>query len=78
MEYEIKNKEGAIPCLIVADDENGRYMIREADTSGEVFNSSREMLFWIYENWEEQDFEDKQLFHQIVSSLQDHVRQSKS
>jgi len=78
MEYEIKNKEGAIPCLIVADDENGRYMIREADTSGEVFNSSREMLFWIYENWEEQDFEDKQLFNQIVSSLQDHVRQSKS
>ena len=78
MEYEIKNKEGAIPCLIVADDENGRYMIREADTSGEVFNSSREMLFWIYENWEEQDFEDKQLFNQVVSSLQDHVRQSKS
>lgn len=70
MEYEIKNIEGAIPCLVVADPDNGRFMIREADTSGEVFNSPREMLFWIYENWNEQDFEDKALFKRILLSLQ--------
>ncbi|WP_078432874.1 hypothetical protein [Metabacillus halosaccharovorans] len=74
MEYEIKNIESAIPCLVVADPDNGRFMIREADTSGEVFNSPREMLFWIYENWTEQDFEDKALFNEILLSLQQIVQ----
>ncbi len=74
MEYEILSKNSAIPCLVVADADNGRYMIREADTSGEVFNNPREMLFWMYNNWTEQDFEDQAFYNHILSSLQEIVQ----
>ncbi|WP_175639570.1 hypothetical protein [Metabacillus schmidteae] len=68
MEYEIKR------CNECADPENGRFMIREADISGVVFNSSSEMNFWKYNNWSKQEFEDKELFNEILSSLQQIVQ----
>ncbi|MGD6957610.1 hypothetical protein ACQCWA_05595 [Rossellomorea aquimaris] len=51
MEFEIMTKESEIPCLVVADEDNGRYLIRKADTSGEVFNSQEELVTWIEANW---------------------------
>ncbi|MGM0752091.1 MAG: hypothetical protein ACQET6_09155 [Bacillota bacterium] len=51
MEFEIMTKESEIPCLVVADEDNGRYLIRNADTSGEVFNSQEELVRWIEANW---------------------------
>ncbi|MCA1059897.1 hypothetical protein LCL96_13250 [Rossellomorea aquimaris] len=51
MEFEIMTVESEIPCLVVADEDNGRYMIRKADTSGEVFNSQEELVNWIENNW---------------------------
>jgi hypothetical protein len=51
MEFEIMTKESEIPCLVVADEDNGRYLIRKADTSGEVFNSQEELVRWIEANW---------------------------
>ncbi|MFC7786186.1 MULTISPECIES: hypothetical protein [unclassified Rossellomorea] len=51
MEFEIMTKESEIPCLVVADEDNGRFMVRKADTSGEVFNSQEELVEWIETNW---------------------------
>jgi maltodextrin utilization protein YvdJ len=51
MEFEIMTVESDSPCLVVADEDNGRFMIRKADTSGEVFNSQEELVNWIEENW---------------------------
>ncbi|MCA0150107.1 hypothetical protein CN378_07230 [Bacillus sp. AFS015802] len=51
MEFEIMTVESEIPCLVVADEDNGRFMIRKADTSGEVFNSQEELVHWIEANW---------------------------
>ncbi|MBW3112893.1 MULTISPECIES: hypothetical protein [Bacillaceae] len=51
MEFEIMTVESEIPCLVVADEDNGRFMIRKADTSGEVFNSQEELVNWIEANW---------------------------
>ncbi|MBN8192307.1 hypothetical protein JI667_09110 [Bacillus sp. NTK074B] len=51
MEFEIRTVESEIPCLVVADEDNGRFMIRKADTSGEVFNSQEELVNWIEANW---------------------------
>ncbi|WP_201714816.1 hypothetical protein [Rossellomorea arthrocnemi] len=54
MEFEILTVESEIPCLVVADEDNGRFMIRKADTSGEVFNSQEELVNWIDENWSQE------------------------
>ena len=51
MEFEIMTVESEVPCLVVADEDNGRFMIRKADTSGEVFNSQEELVHWIEANW---------------------------
>ncbi|WP_311264933.1 hypothetical protein [Priestia aryabhattai] len=44
MEFSLQSYESAIPCEVVADEENGRYMLRKADTSGEVFNTPSELI----------------------------------
>ncbi|WP_226666741.1 hypothetical protein [Metabacillus litoralis] len=75
MEFDLKNKDGAIPCWVVADNDNGRYMIREEDTSGEVFNDPTSMLLWIENNWDISNFENKTLFLQMVKSLQQVVEE---
>ncbi|MGG3915153.1 hypothetical protein [Rossellomorea vietnamensis] len=51
MEFEIMTVESEIPCLVVADEDNGRFMIRKADTSGEVFDSQEALVHWIEANW---------------------------
>ncbi|BCB02313.1 hypothetical protein [Bacillus sp. KH172YL63] len=51
MEFEIMTVESEIPCLVVVDEDNGRFMIRKADTSGEIFNSQEELVQWIETNW---------------------------
>ena len=45
MEYNLYSKDSAYPCEVTIDEENGRYMIRKADTSGEIFNSAAELNF---------------------------------
>ncbi|WP_185971092.1 hypothetical protein [Alkalicoccobacillus porphyridii] len=44
MEYSFLMIESNSPCLVIADRVNGRYAIRLADTSGEVFSSAEELL----------------------------------
>lgn len=37
MNVEIMSKNGALPCEVTMDDDNGIFTIRHDDTSGEVF-----------------------------------------
>lgn len=69
MEFELKSSGSAIPCLVTADADNGRYMIRKEDTSGEVFNSVQELKEWIRSNWTESQFENPKQFTYMLENL---------
>ncbi|MFS0861877.1 hypothetical protein [Fredinandcohnia sp. 179-A 10B2 NHS] len=72
MEYSLKSKESAFPCEVTIDDDNGRYMIRKADSSGEIFNTPLELIRWVLENWTPDDFYDQEQFNQMVEEFQMH------
>ncbi|WRP07018.1 hypothetical protein U9J35_02290 [Rossellomorea aquimaris] len=69
MEFEIMTKESEIPCLVVADEDNGRYLIRKADTSGEVFNSQEELVRWIEANWSKEQVINSYEFVKMLEML---------
>ncbi|MGE6755797.1 hypothetical protein ACQKFO_20580 [Rossellomorea sp. NPDC071047] len=69
MEFEIMTKESEIPCLVVADEDNGRYLIRKADTSGEVFNSQEELVRWIEANWSKEQVVNSYEFVKMLEML---------
>ncbi|MGK0701725.1 hypothetical protein ACR3I8_20430 [Priestia flexa] len=66
MEYTLKSIDSAIPCEVTVDDDNGRYMLRNADTSGEVFNSASELTQWVQKHWNEKQFVNPEEFRQLV------------
>ncbi|MDX8361870.1 hypothetical protein [Cytobacillus sp. IB215316] len=70
MEYELSCKGSALPCEVTIDEDNGRYMIRKADSSGEIFNSPVELVRWIVENWHPEDFRDQTQFTNMVKEIQ--------
>lgn len=69
MEFEIMTKESEIPCLVVADEDNGRYLIRKADTSGEVFNTQEELVRWIEANWSQEQVVNSYEFVKMLEML---------
>ncbi|MFI8576265.1 hypothetical protein ACIGEL_11145 [Rossellomorea aquimaris] len=69
MEFEIMTKDSEIPCLVVADEDNGRYLIRKADTSGEVFNSQEELVRWIEANWSKEQVVNSYEFVKMLEML---------
>ncbi|MBX9999523.1 hypothetical protein MMB68_01485 [Priestia sp. Y58] len=69
MEFSLQSHESAVPCEIVADEENGRYMLRKADTSGEVFNTPSELIEWIEANWSPEQFVSPAAFHEMMKQL---------
>lgn len=71
MEYLLKCRGNAFPCEVTIDEDNGRYMIKKADSSGEVFNSSTEVVHWILDNWEIDDFYDQPQFEDMLRELRD-------
>ncbi|MFZ3588730.1 hypothetical protein ACOI1C_05465 [Bacillus sp. DJP31] len=56
MEFSLCTIHSRSPIEVTVDDDNGRYMIRKADTSGEVFNSSSELITWVKQNFTSKDF----------------------
>ncbi|KMM38381.1 hypothetical protein [Guptibacillus hwajinpoensis] len=72
MEYNLYSKDSAYPCEVTIDEENGRYMIRKADTSGEIFNSAAELTSWIRSNWKETDFRSKKQYYYLMELLEDY------
>lgn len=73
MEILLRCKDNAYPCVVTIDEDNGRYMIRKSDSSGEVFNFPDELVAWILANWGPQDFVYEEDFHAMVKEIQDYM-----
>lgn len=69
MEFSLCSLDCAIPVEVTLDEDNGRYMIRKSDTSGEFFNSPEELIQWIQQNLNEEDFCDRNEFKEMLKSL---------
>ncbi|MCT8138168.1 hypothetical protein H1D32_10625 [Anaerobacillus sp. CMMVII] len=69
MEYVIKAKDSAIPCLVTIDEDNGRYMLRNADTSGEVFQNKEQLIQWIETQWYPKFFEDEEAYSDLLAMI---------
>jgi hypothetical protein len=72
VEYYLKCRDNVFPCEVTIDEDNGRYMIKKSDSSGEVFNSSAELVQWILNNWEIDDFYDQAQFEEMLRELQEY------
>lgn len=70
MEYTFFMKESNSPCLVIADSENGRYAIRQADTSGKVFSTIQDLSVWINDHWTVDMFETSSDFDHLTRSIQ--------
>ncbi|MBV7507745.1 hypothetical protein KW850_21175 [Bacillus sp. sid0103] len=69
MEFSLRSKDNAYPCEVTIDEDNGRYTIRKSDSSGEYFNSAKELVVWILENWHSEDFLDRVEFESMLSQI---------
>ncbi|AZB43250.1 hypothetical protein CEF21_13575 [Bacillus sp. FJAT-42376] len=69
MEYLLKSKSSAIPCLIEVDSDSRVYMVRNADTSGKGFNTKEELLHWVSQNWKPEDFEQPGQLREVLEAL---------
>lgn len=69
MEFSLRTKDNVYPCEVTIDEDNGRYMIRKSDSSGEVFNTPEELVLWINENWESSDFQDEVEFQTMMNEI---------
>lgn len=70
MDYYLKSRQSASPCVVTNDEDSGIYCIRKEDTSGEVFNSKQELIKWIEDNWVASDFEEPGLYSKMMKSLE--------
>lgn len=69
MEYYIYAKDSVFPCEVIIDEDNGRYMIRKADRSGEFFNSPEQLVKWIMNNWHGDQFLEKEKFEEMLEEI---------
>ncbi|MBB6452541.1 hypothetical protein HNQ94_000986 [Salirhabdus euzebyi] len=76
MEFILQSKDGAFPCEITMDEDNGRYMIRKADTSGEVFNTPSELVEWVQQNWVSYDFVDQEQYKDMLKAFHSYLSES--
>lgn len=72
MEFILRCKGNVYPCEVTIDEDNGRYMIRKTDSSGEVFNTPEELALWLIQNWVSSDFHDAQEFDNMMKEIQIH------
>ncbi|WP_342394359.1 hypothetical protein [Salipaludibacillus daqingensis] len=75
MNIELMPKNGALPCEVTADDDNGVFTIRKEDTSGEVFNNFSSLKGWIHQHWNEEQFVHSNEFHQLLSFLDQYEKE---
>jgi hypothetical protein len=69
MEFSLCSFDGALPVEVTIDEDNGRYMIRKSDTSGEFFNSPFELIAWVKAHFNEEDFCDPSEFKSMILQL---------
>ncbi len=73
MEFVLSCKGSAEPCEVTFDHDNGRYMLRKADRSGEFFNTPQQLVEWIEENWTIKDFYDPEEFIRMVNEIKNNL-----
>jgi hypothetical protein len=71
MEFSLCSLDSRMPVEVTADEDNGRYMIRKADTSGEVFNNRSDLIQWVKNNFHEEDFCDPGQFRSMLEQLEE-------
>lgn len=69
MEFSLCSFDSALPVEVTIDEDNGRYMIRKSDRSGEFFNSPFELISWVKTHFHEEDFCDPKEFRGMLSKL---------
>lgn len=69
MEYLLSCKGSAYPCEVTIDEDNGRYLVRKADSSGEFFNTAEELVSWVLINWHPEQFNDQQQFGKMIEEI---------
>ncbi|SFS76154.1 hypothetical protein [Marininema halotolerans] len=69
MEFSLMSKKGAYPCEVRADEDQTQFWIRNADTTGEFFNTKYELLQWIRTHWHRNEFIQPEEYDQLVSAL---------
>lgn len=69
MEFSLFSFDGVMPVEVTIDDDNGRYMIRKSDSTGEFFNTSSELIKWIKDHLHEDQFCHPQEFHGMLEKL---------
>ncbi|SDY19596.1 MULTISPECIES: hypothetical protein [Salimicrobium] len=73
MEYEFMTTECALPCLVVSDEDNGRYMIQNFDRSGEVFNSKEELVKWMETFWSPDLMLEPERYDEVLQEIKESV-----
>ncbi|MGN1401062.1 MAG: hypothetical protein ACI4XL_06140 [Bacillus sp. (in: firmicutes)] len=74
MEFEICAIDCAFPVEITIDEDNGRYMIRKSDRSGEVFNTAKELATWIREHFSPEQFCSEEEYFQMLTETLIYLR----
>ena len=72
MEFSLSSFDGAMPVEVTIDDDNGRYMIRKSDTTGELFNTSNELIQWVKDHFSEDEFCHPQEFHGMLAKISEY------
>lgn len=74
MEFMLSCKGSALPCEVIIDDDNGRYLVRKADSSGEFFNDPAELVKWVLKNWDSEQFNDEQQFGKMIEAIKSYTK----
>ncbi|WP_017753467.1 hypothetical protein [Calidifontibacillus oryziterrae] len=73
MEYNLSCKGSALPCEVTLDEDNGRYMLRNADSTGQYFNTPQQLVEWIQANWRSSDFINPDEFTKMMQEMKNHL-----
>lgn len=76
MEFVLSCKGNAYPCEVMIDDDNGRYLVKKADSSGEFFNTPSELASWVLENWKPEQFNDQQQFSKMIDEIKPFLQEN--
>lgn len=73
MEFSLCSLDCALPVEVTLDEDNGRYMIRKSDSSGEFFNTPHELIQWVKNNFTAEQFCDPNEFQCMIKELTDYL-----
>jgi len=69
VEFSLCSLDCALPVEVILDEDNGRYMIRKSDSSGEFFNTPHELIQWVKNNFSAEEFCDPKEFQGMIKEL---------